>query len=104
MADNTPNKINHYSLKNVMEEVIQEKVISIWKDDKNNCHCDKCFNDVCAIVLNKTPPHYVNTQRGALLARIPEMSMERQMALTVDVLRAVKLVGEKPQHEPVPNK
>lgn len=97
MADKKPGY--SYSLKNVMEELVREKVVSIWKDEKNHCHCDKCFNDICAIVLNKTTPHYVNTQKGALLAKIPVMSVERQMALTVDVLRAVKLVGENPKHE-----
>ncbi len=88
-----------YELSNVMEMIVKDKVRSIWKEDKKHCHCEKCFNDICAIVLNKTAPAYVNTLKGSLLAQIPELNVERQMAMTVDIMRAMKLVGENPKHD-----
>ena len=62
------------------------------------CKCEKCFLDICALVLNKIPPHYVTTYKGNLLSQLPQMSPESHRETLVIAAHAIKLVSESPQH------
>ncbi|MCL1848807.1 MAG: late competence development ComFB family protein [Clostridiales bacterium] len=62
------------------------------------CQCDKCFFDVCALVLNKLPPQYVTTEKGNLMMKVPATSAKMELELTILISRSAKMVRDKPMH------
>jgi competence protein ComFB len=51
-----------------------------------------------AIALNKLPPAYVVTERGAIFASVSEMSHQRMVDLATVVTEAVIIVSSRPSH------
>ena len=100
-ADNHPANENaqheHYVLHNAMEDSIMEKAKSIVSR-MDMCRCQKCFLDVCALVLNQAPPKYVTTRKGALMSRLPAMTQKTEMELTILITKSAKMVQGKPMH------
>jgi len=86
-------------LHNTVEDVIISRVNEIFDDIKGNgnptklCICEKCRMDTICYVLNRTPPHYIVSNRGVV--RVHGESFERQQqeaditALIYDGLKRV---------------
>ena len=87
-----------YELNNIMEEYVKGEVRTAMKEI-DMCQCDKCFNDVCAIVLNQVPPMYVTTPKGELLAKIGTMKRPQEIDMTLKVALACKMVNQRPLHD-----
>jgi len=87
----------NYILHNTMEDHVIEKTKAIVSK-MDMCQCEKCFIDICAMVLNKTAPVYVTTTKGTLMAKIPHMDQAKELALTVLITQTAKMVMEKPMH------
>ncbi|MCL1805100.1 MAG: late competence development ComFB family protein [Clostridiales bacterium] len=85
------------SLHNSMEEIVFEKTKSIISK-MNMCQCEKCFWDVCSLVLNQLPPKYVTSTKGKLMAKLPSMSHKKDADLTILITQCAKMVQEKPMH------
>ncbi|MCL2253565.1 MAG: late competence development ComFB family protein [Lachnospiraceae bacterium] len=62
------------------------------------CECSDCRLDIMAIALNKLPPQYVVTDKGAIFASVSEMSHQRMVDLAAAVTEAVLVVSSKPRH------
>jgi competence protein ComFB len=62
------------------------------------CECDDCRLDIMAIALNKLPPQYVVTEKGAIFAAVSEMSHQRMVDLATAVTEAVLTVSSRPRH------
>ena len=62
------------------------------------CDCENCRLDIMAIALNKLPPQYVVTEKGAIFASVKEMSHQRMVDLATAVTEAVIMVNSKPSH------
>ena len=82
---------------NSMEEIILEKTKEITSK-MDICHCEKCYYDVCALVLNQTPPKYVTSVKGKLMAKLPSLSNKKELELTILITKIAKMVAEKPMH------
>ena len=67
-------------------------------DSFETCECDDCKLDIMAIALNKLPPQYVVTEKGAIFASVNEMSQQRMVDLATAVTEAVMLVKSRPRH------
>ncbi|MDR2933603.1 MAG: late competence development ComFB family protein [Oscillospiraceae bacterium] len=91
----TPN--DSFILINANEEMVKGDVRKMM-EFIDMCKCEKCFKDVCAIVLNKLPARYVTTRKGTLLSQIPQMSRENHAEMTILIAQALKMVSESPQH------
>jgi len=69
-------------LHNIIEDMIISRVDVIFDDIRkeknpaNLCLCDHCRMDTICYVLNRTPPHYIVSNRGA--SRVQWESLERQ--------------------------
>lgn len=87
----------NYVLVNITEELVRKKVKEMMKDF-DMCQCDKCYLDVCAIILNDLKPHYVTTEIGMLLTELLATHYQYQTDLTVHVLEAMKQVKNSPHH------
>ena len=96
-AMNAPDQKGYYSFHNSVEEIVEEKTRSIVSK-MDMCQCEKCFFDICAMVLNQLPPKYVTTQKGNLMARLPTMSNKKELELAVLITKCAKMVQEKPMH------
>ena len=90
-------KNEDYVATNAYEDLVKNNVITMMKY-MDMCSCQKCISDACALVLNKIPPQYVTTRKGALLSQLPEMGVEKHIDLTVKVVQALRMVKDSPQH------
>jgi competence protein ComFB len=87
-----------YILLNAMEEAVREEVRATM-NNVNICRCDKCYYDVCALVLNNSPPQYVTSQEGALFKKASALlSMETLTRLSAEIFSAIAKVKNKPAH------
>lgn len=101
LANNPDSSGGKYQLINAYESIVKTNVQELMKDE-DMCKCEKCFLDVCALVLNSKHASYsrfVTTKKGALLAQIPEMGYVNKTEMTVIILDAIRQVKESPQHE-----
>ena len=89
-----------YRFYNAMEEVVLYQVRNVIKRDEEMCKCEKCFYDVCALVLNNlSTPKYVTSEEGALMSKVGSaMKVENVGVLSVEVIKAVNMVKGKPNH------
>ena len=62
------------------------------------CDCEDCRLDIMAIALNKLPPQYVVTEKGAIFASVNEMSHQRMVDLATAVTEGVVIVSSRPSH------
>lgn len=86
-----------YILVNVAEELVKKKV-SEMMPGFDMCQCDKCFLDVCALVLNDTKAQYITTEKGKLLKLLEDTDYQFTTDLVVLVLKAFKAVKKCPRH------
>ncbi len=84
---------------NLMEEEVMRIIDKILKDRNDICTCDRCKMDIAAITLNNIKPKYVVTERGKLFARVDMLNYQYDADITMEVMKALKIVGEKPRHE-----
>jgi competence protein ComFB len=98
-------------LHNTVEEIILSKVEDIFStiekegNPENFCTCSQCRIDTACYVLNRTPPHYIVSNRGA--ARVQQVTIERQQReadITALIYEGLKRVShnQRPnfQHAP----
>jgi len=86
-------------LKNLMEIEVMRIIDKILEDQKDVCACDKCKMDIAAITLNNIKPKYVVTEKGQLYAKVDMLNYQYDADITTEVIKAIKIVGEKPRHE-----
>ena len=86
-----------FILRNYWEDKVVERTREIVSK-MDVCQCEKCFLDICALVLNKLPPQYVTTERGNLMRKVPAASSKMETELTVLISQSIKMVNEKPMH------
>ena len=86
-----------------LHNLIEDDVISAIKRLSGSigdyCNCDKCKMDVAALALNNLKPKYVVTEKGNLLGRANNMNQQFNADVTLEVTKAITIVGENPQHD-----
>jgi len=81
-----------------MEQLVLEKVRASMNGG-DMCKCNKCYYDVCSIVLNNMgAPHYITSPEGALMKRATFMSSEAITSLYVEIFKAIELVMSNLKH------
>ena len=87
-----------YILFNAMEETVKEEVRATM-NNMNVCKCDKCYYDVCAMVLNNSPPQYVTSPEGVLIKKAAALlRLEVLTKLSGEIFNAISVVKENPGH------
>lgn len=86
-------------MQNVLEHFVWEQLDTVLDRHPDACRCEKCKADIVAYTLNHLKPHYVASEKGALLARAQSLDSAFQTELLVELAAAVKLVAEHPRHE-----
>lgn len=90
--------MEEHVLKNVMEELVFEKLEDIMIK-LESCCCNNCKMDCAALALNNLPPKYVVSARGKLISRSILMDKgQYEMDVTMAVINAVNKIKEHPRH------
>ncbi|MBE6838644.1 MAG: competence protein ComFB [Ruminococcus sp.] len=84
---------------NMTEYIVREKLDKLLTDFPEICQCEKCKDDMLAVILNQLPAQYVSTHKGELFKRIQASGMQNGVDIDIISLRAIQLVSASPQHE-----
>lgn len=84
---------------NVLESFVWEQLDAVLDRQPKACRCPKCRADIVAYTLNQLKPHYVVSEKGAILARAESLDSKFQTELLVALAAAAKKVAENPRHE-----
>lgn len=87
-----------YKLVNIMEDKVLYTITKAAPELKC-CVCSKCKTDLAAYVLNRIPPKYVDTEKGALYTRANHMGSEFDTKILLEVTHAVNAIGKAPNHD-----
>ena len=82
---------------NALEAVVREDVENTLRN-MDVCKCDRCFNDICAIVLNAIKPMYSAGEKGELFVRAVSSMPVARMERMIDISKAIKIVSNSPLH------
>jgi len=85
-------------LHNYMEDMVQETYEDLLAQGQKFCGCDKCRMDVLAMVLNKLPPKYVVTQKGAAYTKLQALNLQFKTDVLKEMVKALNIVSKKPRH------
>ena len=89
-------------MRNVSEAAVRSVYESLVGTQAGFCSCERCREDVVALALNNTKPHYVSgaSGLGEVITGV-HLSLDRMRAeLTVIVLDAMRKVAANPRHAP----
>lgn len=81
-----------------MEEVVKDRV-SEYMQTSSGCRCSDCRLDMIAMILNKLPPHYVRSDKGALYSKLSEFNPQWEVDLIVALEEAAKVIAKSPRHD-----
>ena len=98
MNTSQPEKHDEYVLINITEQIVRKKVAEAM-EQYGMCHCQQCYLDACALILNKLPPHYATTLKGELLTLVEASRIQFRTDLTVLVMQALEKVKKSPRHK-----
>ncbi len=87
------------ALVNITELIVRETLNKILDEEYPDiCRCDKCIDDMLAIVLNRLQPQYVSTPKGALFKRIDATLTQNVVDMKIVIVQAIEIVKSSPQH------
>ena len=86
-------------LKNFMEDVVEDLVNKLWKEDIDICKCNKCKNDVMALSLNKLPPKYFSSDKGNVWAKLLYSDNQKMTDVMKAVAESMKIVNQNQRHD-----
>ena len=93
------NELPKYYFKNTMEAAVAEEAAAAIKHTRGACRCEKCFCDICALVLNLLPPNYATTEQGELFIKAANMlNIETRGKISAAVFDAIEKVAKSPAH------
>lgn len=93
-----PSGKRQLSITNTMVQAVADEVEATIKY-LDICKCDRCFSDMCAIVLNNIKPHYVTTAVGALYDKAALLNIVALSKISVEVFKAIEIVSKNPSHD-----
>lgn len=85
-------------LHNLIEDDVINAINNLGNTAGDWCNCDKCKMDIAALALNNLKPQYVVTEKGTLLRRANNMNQQYNADVTLEVTKAIAIVGANPQH------
>ena len=60
---------------------------------------DKCNAELASYVLNRIPPKYVDTEKGALYTKANHMSADFDMKILLEIAHASSTIGKAKGHD-----
>ena len=84
-------------LANILEEVMRLEAPKVMAGF-GMCCCERCQNDVLALALNRMPPKYVVSKKGALFAKIASYGNQYKTDIFSNLTHACVVVKDSPSH------
>lgn len=85
-------------LKNVIEDLVREKLDEYLEKRDDICKCKQCKLDILAIVLNNFPPKYIVTKKGEAYSRLNALSLQFNVDILTAIIQACEIVKRNPRH------
>lgn len=85
------------ALVNVMESFVDEKLKDMLEAE-GGCRCERCFEDMKAIALNRLPAKYVSTHNGELFSKLDSTIRQNHVDINIAVAYAIECVSKYPSH------
>lgn len=86
------------ALINIMEDIVKDKLTEMLKNEQC-CKCERCFEDMTALALNKLPARYVSTHNGELFSKLNSLVRQNSVDLNIAVAEAIACVSKRPSHK-----
>ena len=84
---------------NTLEAAAHDAYDELRSAEPTFCGCDRCRDDVLAMVLNQAHPRYVvGDPLGAAVTRVALTRLQLKVELSVIVLAAIRQVAAEPHH------
>ncbi len=79
-----------------MEVLVDQHLPSVIKGYSHIKDCEICQNDIKSLALNNLKPHYVNSQRGLIFAKLNDLGYQ----FNTDIIRELVQAAEKVKNCP----
>ncbi len=88
-----------HSYKNFAEEQVSVILNRVLKDYPDVCKCQKCLDDMTALVLNSVKPKYVVSEAGKIYtSALNEINRDEEVFILAQVVQAIETVSKNPRH------
>lgn len=84
---------------NAMETIVINLFDEFQKNYVMKCDCNKCKDDVLALVLNKIPPRYASSEKGQLFVKGIYINPQLQSDVMRELMEAAKFVEHHQHHQ-----
>ncbi len=82
---------------NLYEKVVESRAADAIRR-LGVCDCPECYEDICAITLNRLPSKYVSSRGGEVFSQFTINTTQGDAELTTALIMAAKTVSENPRH------
>jgi len=73
-----------YTVHNYMEDIIKNLVKEMLRERPDVCDCDTCYWDICALVLNRIKPQYLEIETN--IQKLSPFMLNRLRNLVLDAM------------------
>lgn len=87
-----------FKIKNYMEDLVENQLEDIMKENNCSCFCDRCKADIMAIALNNLPTKYVATEHDAKYTKLALYESQCSIDVITQITNAIKIVEKNPRH------
>ncbi|MBP1961627.1 late competence development ComFB family protein [Paenibacillus aceris] len=84
---------------NAMETIVVNMFDEFQKNYELKCACNKCKDDILALVLNKIQPRYTSSEKGALFVKGLYINPQLQSDVMRELMEAAHIVADHQHHE-----
>lgn len=84
-------------LHNMMENVVLSLIPNVLAKQEGICKCEICQMDIAAAALNKLPPMYAVTDKGATFSKVNSLLFQFQTDVISAITQATILVSARPR-------
>ena len=81
-----------------MEVAVVDEILSLLRNLKDTCKCERCREDIVCLALNRLPSKYVATEAGYIYTKLNQMKAQAKTDITVQLIQAAKEVNKNPRH------
>jgi competence protein ComFB len=83
---------------NYIEKIVRDELKKVYERDKALCKCDKCYQDIMTLTLNKLPPMYVSSNVGHIMTMYNLTKDQLHAQVIVELQKAIDQVKQQPNH------
>lgn len=86
-------------VKNYMETLVENKLLSILEDFPDTCRCDRCIDDIKAKALNQLKPLYFVEEKGDVYTRLNSLQAQFETDIVTELIKSINLISKNPRHD-----